>query len=137
MILIAFKTINNKEAMTKKYKAVNFNDKFSKFKETWTPKILGKFDDYYVKAAKMKGEFVWHSHSDVDELFIVVTGSLKILFVDGEVSVSAGECFIVPKGTEHKPVAEGEVCCLLIEKAGTLNTGDQKMDQTISDEEWI
>lgn len=120
-----------------KYKAVNFHEKFSKFNETWTPKILGKFDNYYMKAAKMKGEFVWHSHADVDELFIVISGTLRILFRDGEVRISAGECFIVPKGVEHKPVAEEEVCCLLIEKAGTLNTGEQGGERTVSDEKWI
>jgi mannose-6-phosphate isomerase-like protein (cupin superfamily) len=120
-----------------KYKPVNFKEKFSKFNETWTPKILGKFDNYYVKGAKMKGEFVWHSHADVDELFIVISGSLRILFRDGEVTLSAGECFVVPRGLEHKPVAKEEVCCLLIEKAGTLNTGEQGGERTVSDEEWI
>lgn len=122
--------------MTEK-QAINFKEKFSKFNEVWTPKILGKFDDYYMKAAKMKGEFVWHSHADVDELFIVTSGSLKILFRDGEVTLSAGECFIVPKGIEHKPIAEDEVCCLLIEKAGTLNTGQQGGERTVLNEEWI
>lgn len=120
-----------------KYKSVNFKEKFSKFNETWTPKILGKFDNYYMKVAKMKGEFVWHSHADVDELFIVISGTLKILFRDGEVTISEGECFIVPKGVEHKPVAEEDVCCLLIEKAGTLNTGEQGGERTVSEEEWI
>jgi len=123
--------------MEKHYKAINFKDKFSKFSEHWTPKILTRFDDYYIKAAKMKGEFVWHSHGDTDELFIVISGTLKILFRDGEVSISAGECFIVPRGTEHKPVALDEVCCLLLEQAGTLNTGDQGGDRTVCNEEWI
>ncbi|MBX9977937.1 MAG: cupin domain-containing protein [Alphaproteobacteria bacterium] len=123
--------------MTQKYHAINFMDKFSKFNETWTPKILGRFDDYYLKAAKMAGEFVWHSHKDADELFIVVSGTLKIMFRDGDVMLSAGDCFIVPRGIEHKPVADGNVCCLLIEKAGTLNTGDQGGDKTVSDEEWL
>lgn len=123
--------------MSKTYQSINLKEKFSKFSETWTPKILGQFDGYYLKAAKMKGEFVWHSHEDVDELFIVLSGSLKILFKDGEVTISEGECFIVPKGVEHKPVAEEEVHCLLIEKAGTLNTGDQGGDRTVCNEEWI
>lgn len=85
----------------------------------------------------MNGEFVWHSHADEDELFIVISGSLTIYFRDGEVNLSAGDCFIVPKCTEHKPVAHGEVCCLLIEKAGTLNTGDQGGEKTVTKEEWI
>lgn len=120
-----------------KYQAINFKDKFSLFVETWTPKILGQFDDNYLKAAKMNGEFTWHSHKDVDELFIVISGTLKILFRDGEVKISEGECFIVPRGTEHKPIAEEEVHCLLIEKAGTLNTGENPGTMTVSDEEWI
>ena len=102
------------------HSSINFNNKFSKFKELWTPKILTQFDDYYIKAAKLQGEFVWHSHPDADELFVVISGTLKILFRNGEVTISPGECFVVPKGVEHKPVAEEEVCCLLIEKAGTL-----------------
>jgi len=116
---------------------INFHEKFAKFSEYWTPKILVKFNDYYIKAPKMKGEFVWHSHADTDELFIVVSGSLRILFRDSEVLIKQGECFVVPKGVEHKPVADEEVCCLLIEKAGTLNTGDQGGDRTVSNEEWI
>lgn len=119
------------------YQAINFKEKFEKFTETWTPKILTQFDGYYLKVAKMQGEFVWHSHADADELFIVTSGILKILFRDGEVTIAAGECFIVPKGVEHKPVAEAEVCCLLIEQAGTLNTGDQGGARTVSQEEWI
>lgn len=119
------------------YLSINFDEKFEKFSEYWTPKILVKFDGYYIKAAKMKGEFVWHSHADADELFMVVSGNLKILFRDGEVLIKQGECFVVPKGIEHKPIADEEVYCLLIEKAGTLNTGDQGGDRTVSDEEWI
>ncbi len=121
----------------KKYFPIQFKEKFTQFSELWTPKILAQFNDYYVKAAKMKGEFVWHSHADTDEFFMVISGTLKILFRDGEVIISAGESFVVPKGIEHKPVAEEEVCCLLIEKAGTLNTGDQGGERTVSDEEWI
>lgn len=119
------------------YLPINFKKKFKKFSQYWTPKIVARFDDYYVKAAKMKGEFVWHSHPEVDELFIVIFGTLKILFQDSEVSVEEGECFIVPKGVQHKPVADKEVWCLLIEKAGTLNTGDSGGDRTVSNEEWI
>lgn len=119
------------------YKSINFQEKFAKFTALWTPKILAQFDNYYVKAAKMNGEFEWHSHADVDELFIVISGTLKILFRDGEVTIAAGECYLVPKGTEHKPVALEEVCCLLIERAGTLNTGDQGGERTVADEEWI
>lgn len=123
--------------MPSPYHPLNFKDKFSKFTELWTPKILAQLDQNYLKLAKMKGEFVWHSHEDADELFVVLKGQLKILFRDGEVDISEGECFIVPKGKEHKPIAETEVHCLLIEKAGTLNTGDQGGERTVSEEDWI
>lgn len=116
---------------------INFQEKLAKFSQYWTPKLLEKFDDYYIKAAKMKGEFVWHSHAENDELFIVLSGNLKILFRDREVLIKSGECFVVPKGIEHKPIADQEVCCILIEKTGTLNTGDQGSERTVSDEEWI
>lgn len=123
--------------MSVNYNPINFKDKFTKFHDTWTPKILGQFDNYYLKAAKMNGEFLWHSHANEDELFIIISGHLTIHFRDGQVNLTAGECFIVPKGTEHKPVAHGEVCCLLIEQAGVLNTGDLECDKTVSNEEWI
>jgi len=85
----------------------------------------------------MQGELVWHTHTDVDELFIVVSGKLKILLRDGDIELKAGECYVVPRGVEHKPVADEEAHVLLIEKAGTLNTGDQKGEKTIDQEEWI
>jgi mannose-6-phosphate isomerase-like protein (cupin superfamily) len=119
------------------YLPINLKEKFAKFSEHWTPKILLKFDGYYIKAAKMKGEFVWHSHADVDEVFIVISGTLKILFRDGELLIKAGECFVVPKGVEHKPIADEEVFCLLIEKVGTLNTGEQGGNRTVFDQEWL
>lgn len=119
------------------YLPINFAEKFEKFSEYWTPKILARLDGYYIKAAKMKGEFVWHSHADADECFMVVSGSLRIVFRDGEVLIQQGECFVIPKGIEHKPIADEEVCCLLIEKAGTLNTGDQGGERTVSNEQWI
>lgn len=118
-------------------KPISIKEKFTMFNEHWTPKILAQIDDYYLKAAKMQGEFEWHSHADADELFIVFSGTLEILFRHGSVTLNPGECFVVPKGTEHKPVAGEEVCCLLLEKAGTLNTGDQGGERTVADEEWI
>ncbi len=117
---------------------INFKEKFKKFSALWTPKVLGQFDNYHLKAAKMKGEFVWHSHDDADELFIVVEGALTICLRDREILLHSGECFIVPKGVEHKTVAQKEAHVLFIEKAGTVNTGDQKVgDKTVLQEEWI
>ena len=116
---------------------INFKEKFTKFSEFWTPKIVAQFDNYHVKAAKMKGEFVWHSHVDADELFIVIEGILTICLRDREVVLHPGESFVVPKGVEHKPVAHEEVHVLFIEKAGTVNTGDNAGEKTVTHEEWI
>jgi mannose-6-phosphate isomerase-like protein (cupin superfamily) len=81
---------------------INFKEKFTKFSDLWTPKILGQFDNYHLKAAKMKGEFIWHTHDNADELFIVVSGTLKICLRDREITLQPDECFIVPQGVEHK-----------------------------------
>lgn len=129
---------SNKFLRNKMSEIINFKDKFKKFSQLWTPKILGQFDNYQIKAAKMKGEFIWHSHSDADELFIVVDGVLKIHLRDREIELHPGECFIVPKGVEHKTSADKEAHVLFIEKAGTLNTGDQvDSGKKVSEEEWI
>jgi mannose-6-phosphate isomerase-like protein (cupin superfamily) len=118
-------------------KVINFEQKFTLFSEFWTPKILAQFDNYHIKAAKMKGEFIWHSHADTDELFIVVKGILKIEFHDKIIILNSGECYVVPKGIEHKTVADEEVHVLFFEKIGTLNTGDLQVKETIQQEEWI
>lgn len=116
---------------------INFEQKFKLFSQHWTPKILGQFDNYHLKAAKFLGEFVWHKHDDSDELFIVIKGTLKICLRDKDIIIHPGECFIVPKGIEHKPVAEAEVHALLIEKTGTINTGDQVDAKTCLKLEWL
>ena len=116
---------------------VNFKEKFTLFSEFWTPKIVAQFDNYQVKAAKMKGEFVWHSHQDADELFIVIEGTLTICLRDRDVVLKPGECFVVPKGVEHKPVAHEEVHALFVEKAGTINTGDVRDEMTVTQLDWI
>jgi mannose-6-phosphate isomerase-like protein (cupin superfamily) len=94
-------------------------------------------NDYHFKLAKIKGEFVWHKHDETDETFIVIEGSMKILFRDSEVSLFEGEMYIVPKGEEHKPVAEDECSILLIEPAGTVNTGKVESELTKENPEWI
>ena len=103
---------------------VNLEDKFARFSEHWSPKILARLNDYHVKAVKLQGEFVWHKHDETDELFLVTKGSPVIRFRDREVSLGPGELVVVPKGVEHLPVAEEECEVLLIEPAGTLKTGD-------------
>ncbi len=119
------------------YEPININEKLNKFSDTWAPKNIAKLNDYNLKAAKVKGEFVWHKHIETDELFIVIEGELEIYFRDGKVSLKAGELFVVPKGIEHKPVAETECKILLLEPAGTINTGDAGGDFTAKNDVWI
>lgn len=120
-----------------KYRPINFEEKLGKFSEQWSPKIIAQLNDYRLKLAKVQGEFVWHNHPETDEVFIVVKGRLEILFRDGKVSLSEGEMFVVPKGVEHKPVAENECHILLIEPAGTVNTGDILDEKTAPNDIWI
>lgn len=116
---------------------LNLNQKFSLFEELWTPKIIGELNGQYLKIAKVKGEFVWHNHSEEDELFLVIKGELKILLEDKEHLLKEGEVFIVPRGVEHKPVADEECWILLLEPKGTKHTGEVKDDLTVDRLEWI
>ena len=94
------------------------------FSEHWSPKIVGSFNGHDLLVVKLKGEFVWHSHPDTDDFFQVLKGRLRIEMRDGDVELGPGEVYVVPKGIEHRPVAEEEVEVLLIEPEGTPNTGD-------------
>ena len=109
---------------------VNINQKLSLFSEYWNPKIVGELNGQHVKLAKLKGEFVWHKHDDEDELFFVVKGILKMELRDKTIIINENEFLIVPKGIEHKPVADDEVHIMLFEPASTLNTGDAGGDFT-------
>jgi mannose-6-phosphate isomerase-like protein (cupin superfamily) len=109
---------------------VNLNDKLSRVKEYWSPKIVGELNDSYVKVVKFTGEFVWHHHENEDELFLVIKGKLRMKFRDGEVAVAPGEFIIVPKGVEHLPVADEEVEVVLLEPKTTLNTGNVRNERT-------
>ena len=119
------------------YTAINFAQKYSLFSEQWTPKVVAQMNDYQFKVVKIEGDFVWHSHADTDETFIVLEGALRIDFRDGAVQLGAGEMFVVPKGIEHQPYAEGEVKLLLVEPCGVLNTGDQGGERTQRNDVWI
>jgi mannose-6-phosphate isomerase-like protein (cupin superfamily) len=119
------------------YKPVNFQQKFALFSEQWQPKVIAEMNDYQFKVVKIQGDFVWHSHKDTDETFLVVDGNLRIDFRDGAVHLSSSEMFVVPKGVEHKPYAEREVKMLLIEPRGVPNTGDQGGDRTAANDVWI
>lgn len=103
---------------------VNLKDKLDRFSEHWSPKIVGELNGQHVKLAKLKGEFVWHKHDNEDELFYVIQGTLKMEFRDKTVVVNENEFIIVPKGIEHKPVADNEVSIMLFEPATTINTGN-------------
>ena len=105
------------------YRPINLRQKLSLFDEQWTPKVVAQMNDYQFKVVKLKGDFIWHDHKDTDETFIVIDGSLRIDFRDGAVTLRAGEMFVVPKGVEHKPYAEGEVKLLLIEPRGRTQHG--------------
>ena len=119
------------------HRPINLRQKFSLFKEQWTPKVVAEMNDYQFKVVKLKGDFIWHDHKNTDETFIVIDGSLRIDFRDGVVNLRAGEMFVVPKGVEHKPYAEQEVELLLIEPRGVLNTGDEGGERTAQNDVWI
>jgi mannose-6-phosphate isomerase-like protein (cupin superfamily) len=110
---------------------VKLSEKFSKFDELWSPKVVGEVNDLYVKLAKIQGEFVWHHHDDEDELFLVVKGRLKMRLRERDIWVEEGEFIIIPRGVEHLPVAEEETHLLLFEPKTTLNTGNLRNDRTV------
>ena len=116
---------------------VNLTEKFSLFDEHWSPKLVGELNGQCVKLAKLKGEFVWHHHEAEDELFLVVKGQLTIKLREGDVVLEAGEFLIVPRGVEHKPVAEQEVHVLMFEPKSTLNTGNVRDERTLEELETI
>ena len=120
-----------------KYKALNFEEKFSRFTEHWFPRVIAEMNDYQLKLVKVQGEFVWHKHPETDEVFIVINGVLNIEFRDGKVRLKSGEMFVIPKGVEHRPVAEKECKMMIIEPKGVVNTGDTGGQLTAENDAWI
>jgi mannose-6-phosphate isomerase-like protein (cupin superfamily) len=116
---------------------INLSEKLSKFTAHWSPKIVAELNGQHVKLVKFRGEFVWHSHEHEDELFYVVRGSFKMELRDRTVELREGEMFVVPRGVEHRPVADEEVAVMLFEPAATLNTGNAGGDKTVAQPEWI
>ncbi len=110
---------------------VNLAEKFSQIHEYWKPYIAGELNGQLVKLDKLKGEFVWHHHENEDEMFLVVKGRFRIEFRDKVVSLAEGEFIVVPRGVQHKPVAEEECWILLFEPASTLNTGNVENELTL------
>ena len=109
---------------------VNIQEKFDKFNDHWNPRIVGELNGQQVKLARLKGEFIWHSHEYEDELFWIVKGKLKIELRDRMIELQENEFFIVPRGVEHKPIAEEEVQVMLFEPASTEHTGKEKHELT-------
>jgi mannose-6-phosphate isomerase-like protein (cupin superfamily) len=110
---------------------VRLSEKFARFQDTWSPKIVGEINDTHVKLVKLQGDFVWHHHEQEDELFLVVSGHLIIRLRDGDIHLDPGEFVIIPHGVEHLPVAEQEVQVLLLEPKTTVNTGSVTNERTV------
>lgn len=117
--------------------AINLQEKLTMFSEYWSPRIVAEMNDYQFKLAKFQGEFVWHSHADTDEVFIVLNGSFQIEFRDKTISLSAGEMYVVPKGVEHRPVAIQECSVMLVEPRGVVNTGEAGGIYTAQNNIWV
>ncbi len=119
------------------YTAINFKEKLTKFHEHWSPKVIAEMNDYQFKLVKIEGEFVWHHHEGTDEVFLVLEGEMSIEFHDGEVHLSSGEMFVIPKGVPHKPNAKKECHVLLVEPRGVSNTGNTEGELTAENNVWI
>ena len=118
-------------------KKINLISKYKKITEHWSPKVVAEMNDYQFKLAKIKNDFIWHSHEDTDETFIVIEGKIYIEFEDETVELSEGEMIVVPKGKKHRPYADQEAKIMLIEPKGVRNTGDIVSDLTSDDNQWI
>jgi mannose-6-phosphate isomerase-like protein (cupin superfamily) len=119
------------------FKSINLKDKLSQFSDHWAPKIIAQMNDYHFKLVRFQGDFVWHNHDDTDEVFLVLDGEMSIAFRDGTVTLKSGEMVVVPKGIEHKPSALEECKILLVEPAGTINTGKTGGEMTAANDVWI
>lgn len=117
--------------------SINLLHKISLLNEQWSPRVVAEMNDYQFKVVRIQGEFIWHSHADTDETFLVLDGNLRIDFRDGHVLLGSGELYVVPKGVEHKPYAEQEVKLMLIEPRGVLNTGHEGGERTAQNDVWI
>lgn len=116
---------------------INLAEKFALFSGHWSPKIIAELNGQHVKLVKFQGPFVWHSHAHEDELFLVVRGSFTMEFRDRAVPLQAGDMIVVPRGVEHRPVADAEVEVMLFEPAATVNTGNAGGDKTVAQPDWI
>ncbi len=120
-----------------KYEPINLREKLAKFSDQFSPRVVARMNDYEFRLAKIEGDFVWHSHAETDEAFVVIDGEMRIELRDGSVSLKAGEMFIVPRGVEHRPVAERPCSIMLVEPAGTVNTGEAGGGLTAPNDAWV
>jgi mannose-6-phosphate isomerase-like protein (cupin superfamily) len=120
-----------------KTEVVKLSDKFAKFSEHWSPRVIAEMNDYQFKLVKLQGEFVWHRHDDTDEVFLVVQGEMEIGFRDHDVVLHAGEMYVVPKGVEHITRASEECHAMIIEPRGVINTGETQSELTAKNDVWI
>ena len=118
-------------------KKINLQNKFNKFDDQWSPKVIMEMNDYQFKLVKIENDFTWHKHDDTDETFFVIEGKIGIEFEDETIELSAGEMIVVPKGKKHKPFAEEEAKIMLIEPKGVINTGDALSKLTADNDQWI
>jgi mannose-6-phosphate isomerase-like protein (cupin superfamily) len=116
---------------------INFAEKFRKFSEHWSPRVVAEMNDYQFKLVKLQGEFVWHDHKDTDEVFLVIQGEMQVGFRDREVTIRAGEMFVVARGIEHLTRAARECHALVIEPRGIINTGETRGMLTAPNDVWV
>jgi mannose-6-phosphate isomerase-like protein (cupin superfamily) len=129
--------MSNDQTIQRPQRAINFAEKLALFGDQWQARVIAEMNDYQFKLVRIEGDFIWHEHTDTDETFIVLDGQLRIDMREGSVLLSAGEMFVVPKGTQHKPYAEREVKLLLIEPRGVKNTGEESNERTAENDLWI
>ena len=116
---------------------VNLQEKFARFSEPWSPRVIAEMNDYQFKLVRLRGEFVWHQHADTDEVFIVIEGEMILRFRDREIPLRTGELYVVPKGVEHQPYAPAECKVMLVEPKGVINTGATGGSLTAQNDVWI
>ena len=116
---------------------INLSDKFKKFDDQWSPKVIAEMNNYQFKLVKIEGDFTWHQHDETDETFYVIEGKLGINFENETIELKAGEMIVVPKGVKHKPFAVEEAKIMLIEPKGVTNTGDKKNNLTVENNQWV
>jgi mannose-6-phosphate isomerase-like protein (cupin superfamily) len=117
--------------------AINLREKLTKFSDCWSPRVIAEMNDYQFKLVKIQGEFVWHSHPETDEVFIVLEGEMRLELRDKAIPLRTGEMYVVPKGVEHRPVARQLCCAMLVEPRGVVNTGDAGGGYTAENDVWV